>query len=274
MRTPGQWLTYRLQRIPRKLGFASNRLGWLYRDVRNGLRIWWELGLLKRPLTDLTRYERRIDSQHGEDGILEAILSVIGTPTRYFVELGSGDATECNTLYLSRWKGWNGLWIDSTYVDRQGRVKREHVTAENVEAIFARYGVPRTFDLLSIDLDGNDYWVWKALLSYEPRVVIIEYNANLPPHERKTIPYDPAFRWDGITSYYGASLSALQILGSEKGYCLVGCDSSGTNAVFVKEALAHQGKILPSDVASAYRPPTCFDGQGDSPDPLRPLIEV
>lgn len=252
---------------------ARERAAWVARDVSNGLRIWWELDLLRRPLTDLTRYERRIDSQHGEDGILEAIFTVIGTTNRYFVELGSGNATECNTLYLSRWKGWKGLWIDSTYVDRRGRVKREHVTAENVEEIFARYGVPKRFDLLSIDLDGNDYWAWKALTAYAPRVVIIEYNADIPPHESRTIPYDPAFRWDGITSFCGASLLALATLGRQKGYWLVGCDSSGTNAVFVKEPLTRD-RIVCADAASAYRPPTPFDGHGYPPDPTRSLIEV
>jgi hypothetical protein len=273
MRTLTAWVRYRLQRIPRKLRFAKGRLRWLALDARNGWRILWELGVLRRPIVDVTRYERRIGSQNGEDGILEAVFAAIGTTNRYFVEFGSGNLSECNTVYLARWKGWRGLWMDAAYLDRRGRVKREWVTVENIEALFERYGVPRRFDLLSIDVDGNDYWIWKAITSYEPRVVVIEYNASLPPSESRVIPYEPAFQWDG-TDYYGASLLALARLGRAKGYVLVGCDSSGTNAFFVHQSLVKDRFRVP-DVAAVYRVPTCFDGQGYAPDPLcRAMVEV
>jgi len=273
MRTLAQWLIYRMKRIPRKLRFARHRGRWLYRDVRNGLRIWWELGWQQRTIADLTRYERRIDSQNGEDGILEAIFAAIGVTNRYFVEFGSGNLSECNTVYLARWKGWRGLWMDATYLDVKQRVKQEQLTADNVEALFMKYEVPRQFDLLSIDIDGNDYWVWKAIVDYYPRVVVIEYNATIPPTECRTIPYDPHYRWDGSTNYFGASLLALHQLGTQKGYALVGCDASGTNAFFVKRHLA-AGRFLAREVPSLYRPPSAFEGHGHPRDPVRTMVDV
>jgi hypothetical protein len=109
------------------------------------------------------------------------------------------------------------------------------VTAENVEALFAKYGVPGLFDLLSIDIDGNEYWVWNAIRCYRPRVVVIEYNVFFGPDVSKTIPYDPAHRWDE-SLFHGASLEALRRLGRAKGYSLVHTDSYSPNAFFVDDA--------------------------------------
>ena len=100
-------------------------------------------------------------------------------------------------------------------------IKKEKVDASNINFLLAKYSVPREFDLLSIDIDSNDYYVWKALEGYSPRIVVIEYNASFPPTESKTIKYDPNFVWDG-TNYYGASLLALKKLGQSKGYILIG----------------------------------------------------
>ena len=264
---------WRLQRIPRKLKHAWEWTSWFYQDVCNGLRILMEIRLQKKPIIDLTRYERRIYSQHGEDGILEAIFTAIGTTNKYFVEFGSGNLHECNTVVLARWGGWRGLWMDGQYIDQRGRVQHEWITAENIEALFEKYEVPPTFDLFSIDIDGNDYWVWKAITAYRPRVVVIEYNAAVPTDKSQAVPYDPAFLWDLRTSYYGASLLALQRLGEQKGYMLVGCGSSGTNAFFVQRDLL-RGRFAVRDVTSIYRPSQVYDGRGFPPDPSHTMIEV
>ena len=136
-----------------------------------------------------------------------------------------------------------------------------------------KYHVPKRFDLLSIDIDGIDYWVWKAITAYEPRVVLIEYNAAVPPHESQTIPYDPHFMWSGATNYFGASVLALKKLGEQKGYALVGCDNSGTNAFFVHQSLV-KGRFMLRDARSLYRPPTCFDGAGHPREQARQMVEV
>ncbi len=134
----------------------------------------------------------------------------------------------------------------------QLNIKNEKVTAENIQNLFQKYHVPKTFDLLSIDIDYNDYWVWKAIIDYSPRVVVIEYNSSVPPSESRVVKYEPEARWDG-TNYFGASLLALQLLGNSKGYTLVGCDNNGVNAFFCKDELVKNFEIDKIDLL--YRPP-------------------
>ena len=131
-------------------------------------------------------------------------------------------------------------------------IKIEKVTAENIQNLFQKYNVPKNFDLLSIDIDFNDYWVWKSIVDYSPRVVIIEYNSSVSPTESRVVPYDPEAKWDG-TNYFGASLLASRNLGMTKGYTLVGCDSCGVNAFFCKNELLHGIKI--KNIHDLYRPP-------------------
>lgn len=233
-----------------------------------------ELRVLKKAISDLNRYERRIYSQNGEDGILQAIFKVIGTTNKFSVEFGVGDGHQCNTALLQRRRGWSGLMMDCTDKPPIAKLKiqNEFITAENIESLFQKYKVPKKFDLLSIDIDGNDFWIWKAIKNYKPRVVVIEYNANFPPTEALTIPYDPKFRWQG-SSHYGATLGALKKLGEEKGYTLVACDDSGTNSFFVEDYLV-LGHFAPKSIEQIYRTPKYKDGKGYQPDPERKMMQV
>ena len=163
---------------------------------------------------------------------------MIGATNKYFVEFGVEDGMECNTRYLSKKRGWQGLLMDGSNENTSINLHKEFITAENIEELFKKYAVPAEFDLLSIDIDGNDYWVWKAIERYKPRVVIIEYNACFPWEESKAIPYEPAFMWEK-TDYYGATLRALVKLGNAKGYTLVATDRCGVNAFFVHNALVN-----------------------------------
>lgn len=282
---------------------ARTRVYWTWRNALARARLAKELpaasslkpqALSLPPIADLNRYERKVCSQHGEDGILEAIFRKIGTTNRYCVEFGVGSGRECNTAYLVREQGWSGLWMDGDPTKARKAMRhrlasglkspglksqaaglqigQEFITADNIVALFARYGVPREFDLLSIDIDGNDYWVWKNLTAYCPRVVIIEYNASVPPAEAKAIAYDPAFVWQK-TDYYGASLLALERLGRTLGYRLVACDESGANAFFVKEELA-AGSFVRRSVEELYKPATYRSGGGHPPDPSRRMMPV
>ena len=131
-------------------------------------------------------------------------------------------------------------------------IKNERVTTENIQNLFQKYNVPKFFDLLSIDIDYNDYWVWKSIIDYSPRVVVIEYNSAIPPTESRAVSYDPEAIWDG-TNYFGASLLALSNLGQQKGYTLIGCDSNGVNAFFCKSELITDKKI--KNIQSLYMPP-------------------
>jgi hypothetical protein len=192
--------------------------------------------------------EFRLYSQNGEDGILLRIFSLIATTDRRFVEIGSGDAEECNTRNLWEAWGWSGLLVEgdaalaaAAAAGTPERVTVRHcfVDAENIDRVIESGGVSGQIDLLSIDIDGNDYWVWRAIDCVSPRVVIIEYNAAFGPTVSATVPYEPGRVADFSSSlservYSGASLVALVKLGAEKGYALVGCDSAGVNAFFVR----------------------------------------
>lgn len=179
--------------------------------------------------------------------MLEAILRAIGRGSQWFVEFGVGEGGEGNCVMLADRLGWAGLFIESDanafarlrerYRERsQVRTLRASVTPDNVEQLFAQAGVPRDLDVLSIDIDGNDYWVWEAVEKFTPRVVVVEYNANLPLEARLVMTRDDSHRWDG-TDYFGASLGALRSLGTAKGYELVHTDTTGVNAFFVRGPL-------------------------------------
>lgn len=195
---------------------------------------------------DLTPYELSVFSQNGEDGILSEIFRRIGPGDRTFVEIGASP-NESNSAFLADARGWSGTFIEASddelrelrskyAASTRVRIVRSFVTPSNAAELSARVRPSGRLDLLSIDIDGNDYWVWKALAGLRPRVVVIEYNAHLDPTEVKVQPYAES-AWDG-TSFFGASLGAIVQLGQELGYRLVHLDLSGINAFFVEETAA------------------------------------
>lgn len=199
-------------------------------------------------ITSLIPYEYNVLSKDGSDGIINMIFNTIGTTNKFFVEFGIDGLDATPFLFYEH--RWYGIWMDSDYDDP--KVKKETITAENINEIFAKHQVPKEFDLLCIDIDSNDYWVWKAL-DYSPRVVVIEYNAHIPPNESKVVSYDVNFVHKK-DDYFGASLLAMYNLGKEKGYTLIGCDSVGANAFFVKSELA-EGKFKGGTVEELYMSP-------------------
>jgi hypothetical protein len=218
----------------------------------------------------LLRYGFKVYSQCDEDGIIHEIFNRIGVGSRTFIEFGVHNGAECNTAMLLL-AGWRGLWLESLGVEvaqmrrdlatfiQEGRLKvvESRVTAENVNTLFERAGFAGEIDLLSIDIDYNDYWVWKAIDIVKPRVVVIEYNATLRPPLSLVVPYAPAVAWNG-TSYFGASLEALVRLGGSKGYRLVGCTISGVNAFFVRDDLCGDRFLEPATAEEHYEPARYF----------------
>lgn len=190
-------------------------------------------------------------AQSGEDKIAARIFRRIGVINSWAVEFGAADGRrKSNTAYF-RDHGWFVRLFDVEPLDPI--VQQANITAENVNAIFTEAGIPQVFDLLSIDIDGNDLWVWKAL-TFQPRVVIIEYNPRWGPYQSRTVAYDPDRSWDG-TNYYGASVLALTRLGAQKGYDLIAATRS--NLIFVQAGL--MAPIRPSKVrrtAKFKRPDT------------------
>lgn len=215
----------------------------------------------------LGRFAHKAYSQNGEDGMIAEIFRRIGTTQRFFVEFGSGDGAENNTRLLLL-LGWQGAWLDAgnesverarqreAAIVQEGRLQigKAFVSAESIEELLKTYQVPPELDLLSIDIDRNDFYVWKAITSYRPRVVIIEYNGIFPPQTDWVIDYDADSTWDG-TSQFGASLKALERLACEKGYALVGCNLAGVNAFFVREDLVADHFCGPFTAENHFEPP-------------------
>lgn len=189
---------------------------------------------------DLSQHERKIFSQNGEDGVIKKIFEVIKTTNKYYVEFGVENANECNTRNLRENCGWSGLLMDGGYENKEIGLYQEFITAENINELFKKYKVPQELDLLSIDIDYNDFYIWKSLDEiYQPRVVIIEYNASHLPTEDKVVKYDANAVWDS-TNYFGASIRALYNLGKLKGYSLIYANNQGVNLFFVKSSILSQ----------------------------------
>jgi len=218
----------------------------------------------------LNIFEFQSFSQNGEDGIINEIFNRIGTTNKYFVEFGVEDGMENNTLFLLN-NSWSGTWIEaepknytliqnnfnSLISNGKLEVKNEFVSAENIERILSDLRIPKEVDLLSIDIDGNDYWVWSKIKNISPRIVVIEYNSHLGPSLKWVMKYKPDFRGKN-TSYYGASLKSLELLGSEKGYSLVGCNFTGCNSFFVRKDLIGDKFTGPFTSENFFEPPRFF----------------
>ncbi|MDY7049073.1 MAG: hypothetical protein RPG89_10770 [Microcystis panniformis WG22] len=247
-----------------------------YQDILTELQIDNYLleNLHKNPKYDnhkkLNRYEFKVFSQAGEDGIISEIFNRIGTTNKFFVEFGVGNGLENNSAYLLV-KGWQGYWIEGSerfcksirqsfedlIAKQQLTLKNTFITAANIEDLFREGNVPTELDLLSIDIDGNDYWIWQAITNYRPRVVILEYNAIYPPESSWVMQYNPSHQWK-YNSHVGSSLKALEKLGHEKGYKLVACNFSGVNAFFVREDLLADHFCSPFSAENHYEPARYF----------------
>jgi hypothetical protein len=216
----------------------------------------------------------RVYSQFDEDGILAEIFRRIGESSRIFVEFGAGDGLENCTAFLL-FQGWKGLWIegDPGKVDRirslraaeieTGRLvaRCAFVTVDSIDSVISSAGFGGEIDLLSVDIDGNDYHVLERIESVRPRVVCVEYNSKFPPPVKWVMPRNDGHVWDK-TDYSGASLSALDELMGRRGYALVGCSIAGVNAFFVRKDLAAGKFAEPFDPENHYHPPRLYLAPG------------
>jgi len=205
----------------------------------------------------------KVFSQNQEDGMIAEVFRRIGTASRRFIEFGVEDGLECNSAFLLT-QGWSGAWIEGSQANAdkaraafaayQVEVVGRYITVDNADQMISELARGEELDLLSIDIDTIDYWIWQAIRTVKPRLVVIEYNASWPPFIRKTVANDPNMVWDG-TNFSGASLGALAALGREKGYALVGCSLSGVNAFFVREDLVGDAFCAPFTAENHYEPP-------------------
>jgi hypothetical protein len=199
--------------------------------------------------TDIHANEFKVHSQFGEDGIIQFILNHVDVPNKVFVEFGVGDYRESNTRFLMKLANWSGLIIDGSQ-SNMTRVKMDRVfwghdlkvecafiTRNNINDLITRNGIAGDIGILSVDIDGNDYWLWEAITCVNPRIVICEYNSLFGPHKNVTTPYHDDFQifkahYSGL--YWGASIGAFNHLAKKKGYSLVGSNTAGNNIFFVR----------------------------------------
>jgi hypothetical protein len=215
-----------------------------------------EMPLGKDSLGRLLNSGFRCFSQNDEDGILLHIFSLAGTTNKKVVEICAGDCIECNAANLIINHGWTGLLFDGSEqniaLGKQFYLRCRDtffyppilvhgwITAENVNDLVAERDFTGDIDLLSLDLDGMDFWVWKALTCIRPRVVVLEFNSRWGPNASVTLPYKSDYRLDMNRHPWcsGASLGAFVKLGRERGYRLVGIHRLGVNAFFVRSDVA------------------------------------
>lgn len=208
--------------------------------------------LIKSNKQGLESYEFKAFSQWGEDGIIQFLTSELEINNKTFIEFGVEDYIEANTRFLLLNDNWSGLIIDGSAENirkvKESELYWKHnlkavdafIEKENIDRILVENGLKGEIGLLSIDIDGNDYWVWQAIKSVMPAIVVVEYNSRLGCEDAITVPYDRNFvrsRAHYSMIYFGASLKALEILGEKKGYDLVGCCSAVVNAFFVRKDL-------------------------------------
>lgn len=235
--------------------------------LMNG-KILSQLNSQKQNVESLDEVEFQVFSQRGEDGIIQYLISKIEIPNKIFVEFGVETYTESNTRFLLMNNNWSGLVLDGSeknidfikkdfiYWKYDITAKRSFITKDNINDLISSYTKTEDIGLLSVDIDGNDYWVWEAINCIQPRIVICEYNSAFGPEKKLTIPYKESF----IRStehyselYFGASLAAFCDLAEKKGYQFVGTTSAGVNAYFVR-----------NDVASPFKKYTQKEGFNES----------
>lgn len=196
--------------------------------------------------------EFRVFSQWGEDGIIQFLIRNVNIPSKIFVEFGVENYTESNTRFLLVNNNWSGLVIDGSleninyikkdpiYWQHNLKAVASFIDKSNINKIISENGIKGEIGILSVDIDGNDYWVWQSIDVINPAIVITEYNFRFGKEKAVTTPYDPNFvrtQAHYSTIYYGASLKALYLLAQKKGYAFVGCNTAGNNAFFVRRDL-------------------------------------
>ena len=224
---------------------------------------------------DLSQFEYKIFSQNGEDGITMTLVDLIynnDNNNKFYVEFGVESGHECNTRILRQKYGWNGLQMDGGYENIDINLRKEFIKKENIIELFIKYNVPKHINVLSVDIDYNDFYCLKEILKYYTcDIIICEYNATHLPHEDKIIIYDGDGSWD-ISNYYGASLLSLDKLGRKYNYSLIYCNQNGVNAFFLHNDIIKNKQLNFLNmgiVDKIYKLPRygCGPNGGHNPDP-------
>jgi len=220
-----------------------------------------------KEIKNINEAEFQVFSQFGDDGIIQYLVNKLDIPHKTFVEFGVENYTESNTRFLLINNNWSGLVIDGDKKNidfiKNDPVSLMHdlhsvysfVTKDNINGLlldFLKKGYDNEIGLLSIDIDGNDYWIWDEINVVKPVIVIVEYNSAFGKDQAWTIPYKADFsRYTYKTfQYWGASLKAFNLLATRKGYSFAGCNSAGNNAYFIRNDKL--GNIKPVSIEEGY----------------------
>lgn len=221
----------------------------------------------RSPMVRLQDAEFKVFSQFGEDGILQYLIREAGITRREttFVEFGVQSYSESNTRFLLMNDHWRGLIIDGSkqYMDsirNQDIYWRHDLTAvdawinrENINQLIGDAGFSGDIGILSVDIDGNDYWVWERIEVVNPVIIVVEWNSVFGSDHAISIPYDPAFQREKAhysNLFWGASIAAFEHLAARKGYALLGSNTVGNNLFFVRND--RLGRLTPLTAAEAY----------------------
>lgn len=203
------------------------------------------------PVKKLTDAEYKVFSQFGDDGILQYLIHHLNIPPslQTFVEFGVENYEESNTRFLLMNNNWRGLIMDGSesnmefvhqtqyYWKHDLTAKAAFIDTENINDLISSAGFNGEIGILSVDIDGNDYWVWDKINVVNPIIIVAEYNGVFGSQHALSVPYDPTFRRTQAhysNLYWGCSLAALNHLAVKKGYTFAGCNSAGNNAYFIR----------------------------------------
>lgn len=211
-----------------------------------------------KKIESLSEVEFKVFSQNGEDGIIQWMIHNVEIENRVFIEFGVEDYQESNTRFLLMNDNWSGFVIDGSSTNIEAIKRREYywrydlkalssfITKDNISHLIRDAGISGNIGILSIDIDGNDYWVLDSIECVSPTILICEYNSTFGSDKAVTVPYDESFRRNQkhfSNLYYGASLKAFCNWAQSRDYIFLGCNSAGNNAFFVKRSCIKEDKI-------------------------------
>ena len=212
-----------------------------------------------KKIKDLSDVEFQVYSQWGEDGIIDWLINKYPEIPKIFLEIRTQDYKESNTRFLLINKNWNGFIIEADkaavkdiksqriYWKHNLRAINEFITKDNINNVIKKFNIPKKIGLLSLDIDGVDYWVLKKLSALDPSIIVCEYNSLFGQKKSVTVPYKSNFirsKEHYSNLYYGASINAFIDLMKKKNYFLIGTNSAGNNAFFVKKNIWNKLKKL------------------------------
>lgn len=230
-------------------------------------------------IQSLSEVEFKVFSQFGDDGIIQYLIYHLNLPTHLhtFVEFGVETYEESNTRFLLMNNNWRGLIIDGSeenikrvensdyFWKHDLKAKAAFIDAENINSLIQEGGFSGEIGILSVDIDGNDYWVWNAINVVKPVIVVAEYNSTFGAELALSVPYDKAFVRSSAhfsNLYWGCSLQALNKIASERNYRFIGCNSAGNNAYFIDER--YLNKAIPTSNIREYFVDAKFKESRDS----------